>query len=69
MNAYITFGENLSNYSHDIERKRNSGVNQGPYLWHKSSKLMCNNPNVDHVNTCSNARTKCINSIKFFLRY
>ena len=30
MNAYVNFGENLSICSKDIERKRNSGVNQGP---------------------------------------
>ena len=30
MNAYIKFGENLSICSQDIERKRNSGENQGP---------------------------------------
>ena len=30
INAYIKFGEILSICSQDIERKRNSGVNQGP---------------------------------------
>ena len=30
MNAYIKFGENMSIYSQDNERKRNYGVNQGP---------------------------------------
>ena len=30
MNAYIKFGENMSNSSQNIERKRNFGVNQGP---------------------------------------
>ena len=30
MNAYILFGENMSSSSQDIERKRNSGVSQGP---------------------------------------
>ena len=29
-NAYIKFGEILSICSRDIERKLNSGVNQGP---------------------------------------
>ena len=29
MNAYIKFGEILSVYSQDIERKRNFGVDQG----------------------------------------
>ena len=35
MNAHIKFGENLSISSKDIERKQNSGVNQGPFLWYK----------------------------------
>ena len=30
MNAYIKFGEIMSICSHDIERKRKLGVNQGP---------------------------------------
>ena len=30
INSYITFGQNLSICSQDIERKRNFGVNQGP---------------------------------------
>ena len=30
INAYINFGENLSICSQDIERKRNSSINQGP---------------------------------------
>ena len=30
MNAYIKFDEILSICSHDIERKQNFGVNQGP---------------------------------------
>ena len=30
MNAYITFGEILSNCSQDIEQKQNFGVNQVP---------------------------------------
>ena len=38
MNAYIKFGENMSNTSQDIDRKRNFGVNQGPLLWYKCSK-------------------------------
>ena len=29
MNAYIKFSENRSIYSKDIERKQNSGINQG----------------------------------------
>ena len=32
MNAYIKFGEILLICSQDIERKRNSDANQGPYL-------------------------------------
>ena len=30
MNAYINFGEILSIYSQNIQRKRNFGINQGP---------------------------------------
>ena len=30
INAFIKFGEILSNGSQDIERKRNFGVNKGP---------------------------------------
>ena len=29
-NAFIEFSENLSVCPQDIERKRNSGINQGP---------------------------------------
>ena len=32
MNAYIKFGENLSIFSQDIERKQNFGTNQDPLL-------------------------------------
>ena len=32
MYAYIKFGENKSVNSQDIERKRNLGVNQRPFL-------------------------------------
>ena len=32
LNAYIKFGEILSICSHDNERKRDFGVNQGPLL-------------------------------------
>ena len=46
----------MSVSSQDIERKRNFGVNQGPSLWYKCSKIMCNNRKVDHVNI--NAHTK-----------
>ena len=37
-------------HSQDIEWKRNFEVNQGPFLWYKCAKKMCNNPNVDLVN-------------------
>ena len=30
MNAYIKFGEIMSIYSQDIERKQNSDLNEGP---------------------------------------
>ena len=30
INAYLNFGEILSFYSQDIERKQTFGVNQGP---------------------------------------
>ena len=50
MNAYIKFGEILSICSQDIERKRNSGINQGPQLLYKWAKMMFYNPNVDIVN-------------------
>ena len=33
MNADIKLGENRSICSKDIERKQNSGVNQGSQLW------------------------------------
>ena len=38
MNAYIKFGEILSIYFQDIEWKRNSGINQGPYLCYNFAK-------------------------------
>ena len=50
INSYIKFGEILSICSQDIERKQNSGVNQGPIFWYKCAKIMCNNPNLDLVN-------------------
>ena len=50
INAYMKFGEILSINSQDIERKRNSGANQGLSLWNKCEKLMYNNPKVDLVN-------------------
>ena len=30
INSYIKFGQNMSIYSQDIERKRNADINQGP---------------------------------------
>ena len=35
INVYIKFGQNLSFYSKDIEQKRNSDINKGPYLCNK----------------------------------
>ena len=47
----LTFGEILSFCFQLIEWKRNSGVNQGPYLYYKCIKKMtCNNPNLDLIN-------------------
>ena len=37
----------MSVSSQDIVRKRNIGVNQGPYLWYKFGKITCNNPKLD----------------------
>ena len=54
MNAYITFGEILSICSHDIERKRNFSMSQGPYL----RTVTGNNPDLDLVNI--NAHTNLI---------
>ena len=46
---YIKFGEILSFYSQNIERKQSSDVYQGPLLCHKCAK-MCKNPNLDLFN-------------------
>ena len=54
INSYIKFGQNLSICLQDIERKLNSGINQGPLFWYKSAKNMCNNPNIDLVNMNAN---------------
>ena len=65
MNAYIKFSENLSICSKDIERKRNSGVNQGPYFWYKC-------PNNDVLQSQSRSCKKMSismhiqNSVKFY---
>ena len=52
INAYIKFGGILSIYSQDIERERNSGVNQGPLYYSGLNVrviIMCNNRKLDHV--------------------
>ena len=54
--ACIKFDQILSIYSQDIERKRNSVINQGPLLSTNVRKTVCNNPNLDLVNI--NANTK-----------
>ena len=46
----IKFGEILSNSSQAIERKHNSGVNQGHNSDTNLPKMMCNNPKLDLVN-------------------
>ena len=38
INAYMKFGKSLFIFSQDIERKRKSDINQGPYLCYKVSK-------------------------------
>ena len=38
MNLHIEFGENLSIFSQDIERKLINGVNPGPYLEYECAK-------------------------------
>ena len=49
MNAYIKFCEILSICSQDIERKRNSDVNQGTNSVTHLQKIMRNNPNLELV--------------------
>ena len=49
MNAYIKFCEILSICSQDIERKRNSDVNQDTNSVTHLQKIMRNNPNLDLV--------------------
>ena len=44
MNAYIKFSENRSICSKDIERKQNSGVNQGHNSGTNIQKIMCKIP-------------------------
>ena len=38
INVYTKFDEIMSTCSKDIDRKRNSDINQGPYLYYKLSK-------------------------------
>ena len=40
----------MSIHSHDIERKQNFDIYQGPYLCYKFAKNDVNNPNLDLVN-------------------
>ena len=49
-NSYIKFGQNLSIYFQDIERKPNFGVNHGHDSGTNVRKMMCNNPKLDRVN-------------------
>ena len=50
MNAYIKFGEIMSSFSQDIERKRNYGVNKGHNHGTNVAKMMCNNPKLFLLN-------------------
>ena len=50
INAIITFGENQSICSRDIEQKRNFGVIKGYKSDTNVQKITCNNPEVDLVN-------------------
>ena len=50
MNAYIKFGEFLSIYSQDIERKRNFGYIKSHNSGTNLRKMTCNNPKLDLVN-------------------
>ena len=55
VNAYLKFGQILSIGSQDIERKRNSNINQGgPIKGHNSvanlRKMTLYNPNLDTIN-------------------
>ena len=47
---HTKFGRILSICSQDIERKRNSEVNQGPYSVKILRKMTGNNPKLDLVN-------------------
>ena len=48
--VHTKFGWILSIRSQDIERKRNSDVNQGPLLRQILRKMTSNNPKLDLVN-------------------
>ena len=50
INANTKFGQNLFICSKDIERKRNSDINQGHNSVTNKSKMTGNNPNIDLVN-------------------
>ena len=39
INAYAKFGQIPSICSHDLERKRNLDINQGPQLFYKFAKI------------------------------
>ena len=39
INSYPKFGQNASVYSQDIQRKRNSDLNIGPYLCYKFAEI------------------------------
>ena len=48
----------MSICSKDIERKRDSVLNQGPKHWYKCPKMLCNNPNLDNVNINGHTKVK-----------
>ena len=56
VDVHINFSQILSICSRDIERKRNSDVNQGPLLRQNDAKMTGNNPKLDLVNV--NMHTK-----------
>ena len=67
MNAYIKFGEILSIYSQDIERKQNSEINQSHNSVTYLRKMTGNNPNLDIVNM--NAYIKFGKTLSIYSRY
>ena len=48
--VHTKFGRILSIHSQDIERKRNSDINQGPLLRQNFAKITGNNPKLDLFN-------------------